>query len=374
MIVEDAGEIFTGQPGGPFSSATFPMACVSRSGRWLCAFRAAPAKAPLAGQHVLLTWSDDCGKTWRQPFAPFSPPELNGRPGLFRFAGLTRLHGGRLMAALSWVDHSEPGAPYFNEATEGLLDTRVFLSVSADDGVTWTKPAPAETAPFNNVPTPLTGPIVRFEDDELCCPIEINKPYNDTAPWAHRSVLFFSTDGGASWPRHCVVTEDPENRVFYWDQRISLLPDGRLFNAFWTYDRADNRYLNIHTCFSDDRGRSWTALRDSGVAGQPGPVFALEDGELVMPVVDRNGPTRITVRRSEDNGTTWPDANTLTVYEAAGGAQSRDKASMQDAWAEMSAFSAGLPHVASLPGGGGVLVYYAGDSTDHTGIRWAKIE
>jgi hypothetical protein len=373
MIVEDSGEIFTGRAGGPFSSATFPIPCVTRSGRWLCAFRGAPAKGATAGQHVLLTWSDDCGKTWKEPFAPFAPPAIDGRPGLFRFAGLTRLHGGRVLAALNWVDNSDPDAPYFNESTEGLLDTRVLLSESRDDGVTWSKPVLVDTAPFN-VPTPLTGPVVRFDNDELCCQIELNKHYTDPAPWQHKSVLLFSTDGGATWPRHCIVTEDPENRIFYWDQRVSLLPDGRLFVAFWTYDRIESRYLNIHTCFSDDRGVSWTALRDSGVAGQPGPIFTLEDGELVMPVVDRSGAPRITVRRSEDNGVTWPDEDVVVVYDSGGASQTREKASMQDAWAEMTAFSVGLPSVAALPGGGGVLVYYAGSETNATGIRWAKIE
>ncbi len=373
MLVEDSGEIYRGKPGGRFSSATFPYVCISRSGRWLCAFRGAPAKVPTEGQHVLLTWSDDCGKTWRDPFPPFLPPAVDGRPGLFRIAGLTRLHGGRLMAAINWVDHSHPEAPYFNEITEGLLDTRVFLSYSDDDGATWTPPRIMDTSPFN-VPTPLTGSIIRFVDDELACQVELNKHYDDTEPWSHASVLLFSTDGGLTWPRHCVVTQDPENKIFYWDQRVSLLPDGRLFDAFWTYDRENSCYLNIHTSFSDDRGRTWTALRDSGVAGQPGPVFALEDGEFVMPVVDRSGPPKITLRRSADDGTTWPYENVLVVYDSEGATQTREKSSMQDAWAEMYAFSVGLPSVAQFPGGGGLLVYYAGPETDSTGIHWAKIK
>lgn len=374
MIIEDCGTVFAGKPGAPHASATFPLPCVSRSGRWLCAFRGAPEKIPNVGQEALLTWSDDCGRTWREPFAPFgAPPQIDGRPGLFRFAGLTRLHQGRLLAAVNWVDHSDPEAPYFNETTEGLLDTRIFLATSDDDGHTWSTPAPMDTSPFD-VPTPLTGSIVRFEDDELACQIELNKHYDDTAPWHHASVLLFSRDGGATWPRHSVVTQDPENKIFYWDQRAALLPDGRLYDAFWTYDREASTYLNIHTRFSDDRGRSWTALRDSGVPGQPGPVFPLEDGELAMPVVDRSGAPKITVRRSEDNGVTWPDKNTLVVYDSAGATQTREKSSMQDAWSEMYAFSVGLPSVAPLPGGGGLLVYYAGPETNATGIHWAKIE
>lgn len=373
MIVESQGTVFSGGSGSSASSATFPLACVTRSGRWICAFRGAPTKIANRGQQVYLTWSDDCGRTWREPITPFVPPAIDGRPGLFRFAGLTRLREGRLLAAINWVDYSEPEAPYFNEETEGLLDTRIFLSESDDDGTTWSAPRLMDTSPFN-VPTPLTGPILRFHNGLLACQIELNKPYRERDAWRHASVILFSEDEGKTWPRHSVVTQDPENLIFYWDQRASVLADDLVFDAFWTFDRVNATYLNIHTCHSRDEGRGWSPLHDTGVAGQPGPIFLLEDGELAMPVVDRSGPPKITVRRSEDGGETWPSEDTLIVYDSAGPTQTEEKKTMQDAWAEMYAFSVGLPHAAALPGGGALLVYYAGPETNHTGIHWAKIE
>jgi len=373
MFVESSGTVFVGESGGDQSSATFPLACVTRSGRWLCSFRGAPSKLHNGGQRMWLTWSDDCGATWREPFAPFSPPEVDGKPGLFRFGGLTRLRDGHLLAAINWVDNSQPDAPYFNEATEGLLDTRVFLAESFDDGETWSAPRLMDTAPFN-VPTPLTGPILRLHSGTLVCQVELNKHYDDLEPWHHASVMLFSEDEGKTWPRHSVVTRDPAGKMFYWDQRASVLPDDVLFDAFWTFDREKADYLNIHTCHSRDEGRGWSPLLDSGVAGQPGPVFALEDGELAMPVVDRSGAPKIVVRRSEDGGVTWPVEDTVVVYDGGGASQTEKKGSMQDAWSEMYAFSVGLPHAAPLPGGGALLVYYAGPETDRTGIHWAKIE
>lgn len=373
MRISKEGCVFAGERDSDHQSLTFPMLCVTSGGRWLCTFRGAPEKVSNKGERPLLTWSDDQGKTWRTPFAPFEPDTLDERPGLFRFATLTALDDGRILAAINWVDASNPDAPYFNEETEGLLDTRVFLSISGDEGETWGTPRVMDTSPFH-VPTPLTGPILKLRNGDLACQIELNKSYTDPLPWQHASVMLFSEDGGDTWLRHCVIAQDPENHIFYWDQRPSVLPDGTLFCAFWTFDRETADYLNIHTRYSQDNGETWSSLRDTGMPGQPGPAFALEDGTLAMPVVDRSGAPKITIRHSEDEGETWPKDDVLVVYDSAGTTQTEAKSSMQDAWAEMYAFSVGLPNVAPLPSGGALLVYYAGSETNHTAIRWGEIQ
>lgn len=372
IAIESSGVVFEGAPGSDRQSATFPLPCVTPGGRWLCAFRAAPSKGRNAGQRTLLTWSDDQGRSWAKPIEPFEPLSINSRPGRMRIAGLTALEGGRLLAAINWVDCPEPDMPYFNETTEGLLDTRVLLSISDDHGQSWSPPRLMDTSPFE-VPTPLTGPVLRFPDGALACQFELNKPYEDPAPWRHASVLMFSEDGGLTWPRHSVVTQDPDNRVFYWDQRPSVLADGRILDVFWTFDREAAAYLNIHARESLDGGRTWSSLWDTGVPGQPGPIFARADGSLAMPYMDRTAAPVLKVRQSSDGGRTWMADGELVVHKCVGPTQTTAKASMQDAWAEMYKFSVGLPNTAPLPGGGALLVYYAGPETDVTAIRWAVV-
>ena len=153
------GVVFAGEKGSDVQSAAFPGICVLPSGRWVCIFRVAPTKKDMAGQRPLITWSDDDGSTWAKPIAPFVPPAIDGKPGLFRTAYPTSLGGSRVIAVIYWVDHSDPSQPFFNEATEGLLDSRIMLSHSEDDGATWSEPELMGTTPFN-VPTPITGPIL----------------------------------------------------------------------------------------------------------------------------------------------------------------------------------------------------------------------
>lgn len=365
------GVVYSGENGSRTQSATFPLACVADSGRWFVMFRGAPDKVRTTGQQVWLTWSDTEGREWSPPIEPFAPPTVGGRDGLLRFGGLTQLGEGRLFAAVNWVDHSQPELPYFNESNEGLLDTRIFHSVSLDGGASWGPLTLMNTSPFIQ-PTPLTGPVLRLRNGELACQFELNKHYDAPEPWHHAAVMKFSRDGGRTWPEHRVVAQDPANRIHYWDQRPAVLPDGRILDLFWTFDRHAAAYHNIHARESDDNWRTWSQMWDTGVPGQPGPVFPLAGGAIAMPFVDRTGAPAIKVRTSVDAGRSWPAESESVVY-ASDASQNRAKASTQDAWSEMEAFSVGLPHAAPLPGGGALVVYYAGPERDRTAIRWAVV-
>lgn len=137
MRITDRGTVVRGKKGSPASSCAFPGVAVLPSGRWICGFRAAPTKAAVGGQQALVTWSDDRGKNWREPFVPLSPPVLDGKRGVFRSFYPTALGSREVLASILWVDASDPSLPFFNVKNEGLLESRIFHSLSADDGETW---------------------------------------------------------------------------------------------------------------------------------------------------------------------------------------------------------------------------------------------
>lgn len=372
MEIIDRGTVFSGQKETDFQSCAFPQICVLPSGRWMCAFRAAPTKSATIGQRPVITFSDNRGKSWSQPAEPFVPPPVDGKPGVFRGAALTSLGPGRLLAVLGWVDHSDPYLPFFNEQTEGLLDMRIFLSTSDNDGKNWSDPQLVDTSPFN-IPTPTTGPVIVLPNGALACQFELNKHYYDTGPWRHKSVMMFSSDGGKSWPEYVFTSDDPENRIFYWDQRPNVLADGRILDLFWTYDTKKCAYLNIHARQSLDNGRSWSQMWDTGVPGQPAPPVSLQNQTTAMVYVDRTTSPAIKIRTSTDQGRTWPEQTEMVIYKALEKSQTTNKKQMKDAWAEMGAFSVGLPATVLLLKGDILVVYYAGPHTDQTEIQWARI-
>ena len=372
MEIAGRGIVFFGEVGSEFSNACFPGVCVLPGGRWMVSFRASPKKQDAFPIRTMLTSSDDEGATWSDPVEPFSPQPIDGAPGLYRCGLLTALGAARVAAVLYWVDDSNRSLPFFNEQTEGILPSRILVALSEDDGGTWSEPRLLDTSPYD-METPITGPLLLLPGGEWALQFETNNAYYDSSIWRHRSVLMFSKDEGKTWPEHVKVTDDPDARIFYWDQRPGVFSDGTILDVFWTFDRKEAVYLNIHARESKDNGRTWSELWDLGIPGQPAPPVMLADGRIVMPYVDRERTPIIKLRVSDDDGHSWPEDTELILDDSAAYPQQVGKSSMQDAWSEMAKFSVGLPQTALLPDGDVLVVHYAGPETDHTAIRWLRV-
>ncbi|MCM8759212.1 MAG: glycoside hydrolase [Candidatus Omnitrophica bacterium] len=373
MEIIDRGIAIKGEKGTDYQSCLFPGFCVLPSGRWLVSCRAAPARNNNWNQRVFLSYSDDEGKSWSEPFAPFQPAEVKGKIGVFRGAYLTSLGGSEVFAALHWIDYTDPDLPVFNEKTEGVLDCLIFVSRSFDNGMSWSKPELIDTSPYFNWPVPITGPALYIEPDCLALQFELNKPYYETSPWHHASVLLFSHDRGKTWKQPIIVAKDPENKIFYWDQRPGVLSDGSILDVFWTYNNENCSYLNIHARYSPDKGKTWSEIWDTGVPGQPGHPVSLRDGKIAMPFIQRDGFPVIKMRISSDNGRTWQENTEIIVYNSADKFSHSERKSMKDTWSEFNKFTTGWPITAKTKNSDIIVAYYNGPHPDHTNIEWVRI-
>ena len=352
-------------------SNTFP--CIEKlpSGRWLAGFKAAEIKGDCHFQHAVMSWSDDQGQTWVEPFEPVKLPDIGHVPGLSRILYFLSLGGTRVMMLSNWMDASDMSLPYYNPENESLKDTRIFISISEDDGATWSAPELMEI-PGADGPVPLTGPPLKLADGTLICQFEVNKYDWDQTPWLHRSAFVFSYDGGKTWKDMVNVTAEKD--MYYWDQRPAVLSDGNsVIDFFWTLDGKKETYINIHARHSTDGGKTWGDLYDTGIYGQPGQPADLGDGRMATISIDRTSSPVITVRTTRDLGRTYDEA--LVIYERKNIEQQDSRQiSMNDAWAEMAAFSVGHPGLLKLSDNEVLAYYYAGDHTDETSIEFVRIE
>jgi hypothetical protein len=132
-------------------------------------------------------------------------------------------------------------------------------------------------------PPSLTNPILRLSNGDLAISIESNKQYEDRLKWHQQLVLFHSSDKGKTCGKPVTAGKDPTGRIFNWDQRAAVTPDGEITTFLWTYDSETHKYLEIHWRFSADNGRTWSGAEKVGFSDQPGHPATLPDGKIVLP-------------------------------------------------------------------------------------------
>lgn len=352
-----------------FQSKTFPAFEVLPSGRWLAACRVAEKKTDSKHKQVLMTWSDDQGRTWVPVFEPVVLPDIQGIPGQAQSTYFLALGGNSVLMVINWVDASRPDLPYYDPVDESLKDTRIFYSCSEDGGESWSSPLLMDTTSLGG-PVPLTGPPIRLGDGSILCQFEINKYKGDSSKWIHRSAMIRSEDDGKTWGNPVLVTAIPD--MYYWDQRPNVLNDGlSIINFFWTLDGKKNEYVNIHQSLSEDGGRTWSLPKDTGIYGQPGRPVQLEDGRIATIEINRVAAPAITVRIKPAINQLFEDA--LEIFKAKLPGQDSRYINMNDAWDEMAKFSVGHPNLLYL-GGKEILAYfYQGDNCDETEIAYCML-
>lgn len=372
MRVVETGILSRGEPGTPRAALTFPSAVALSGGGLLATLRAGSTKDS-QDEAIELYRSDDGGRAW-QPLGRLTLDEpIDGSRGTLKLCYLTERAPGHLIAAAMWVDRtSYPGQPLFNPATEGCLPMLIVLADSRDAGATWS-PWRVVRTPDDIGPASLTSPLLALHDGRLALSVETNKRYHDAAKWYQRAVLLHSGDGGLSWGEPATAGRDPSGRIFNWDQRLGLAPDGKIGAFVWTYDSNAGVYLNVHRRISADGGLSWSPAEDLGFADQAGRPAVLPDGRVVLPWVDRFGTRSIRARLAPAIDAPFDPAGEVVLYALGDGAsRGAGDDSTGALLAEMSLWTFGLPFATALPDGDVLVLYYAG-SPEAMDIRWARL-
>lgn len=369
MRIVASGMLGRAEPGTDRANLTFPMALSLADGTLIATLRAGPEK-DTASDRIEVYRSADEGTTWSGPEHPFTAPAVDGKAGSLKICYLTELAPGRLIAAAMWIDRTTyPGQPLFNAETEGCLPMAILVADSRDNGRSWGAwrivPMPGEIGPPS-----LTSPILKLADGRLAMSIETNKPYLDRSRWKQRAVYFYSSDEGQNWLGPVTVAEDPTGRIFNWDLRAAVAPDGRIASFAWTYDSQTSTYLDIHRRISSDGGLSWTAPEAIGVSDQAARPAIRRDGSVVLAWVDRFGTRSIRARYAPAVDASFDPGSEVVIYtHGAGEAASSDTGDML---ASMDLWSFGLPFAEALPSGDVLVFYYAGEPRA-LDVRWARL-
>jgi len=345
-----------------------------QSGTWLSGFTVGPEKNHPTST-LQLSRSGDGGRYWS--LVPFEfESRFGGLPGSLSSGELVETEPGRLLVFTTWFDRSNPDRPLFNPDTEGILRSRLLLAESTDEGDSW--------SPWREIPTPgltgcaLTGPIVQWSDGTMALTFESFKEYDDPTPVRPAAWMLRSRDNGATFGELFCVAQDPQNEVYFWDQRLCPASESGDFVAmYWTHDRASKRDRRVHflrgSCSDGERSKSLPV--ETTIPGQIAAPLILEDGRILSFVVDRDRPGTMRLWQSVDNGQTWPAAECLVVHEhdeQAALTQGLADIDFAAYWEDMGRWSFGHPAIRHSGSGAVMVSWYAG-TPDCMSVHAAEI-
>ncbi len=388
LTIENRGLIFdSSQQSRQHRIAFFTSLCCLRSGAILCGFQLGPKKHAV-DSIIGLCRSEDQGLSWHRLPAEF-PTTIDGVPGSLGAAELVEAFPGRLLLFATWFDRSEPDRPLFDPVTQGILKSKQLLSISTDEGQTWSE--------WRQLPTPgltgcaMTGPVTQWADGQIAFAFESFKEFDDPQPGHHAAWLMVSDDHGETFDSPVLVARHPAHRIYYWDQRLCAGTEpGELTALFWTHDLAQQCDLTVHlrhttlqslrsAADGDTHGDSSAGgrsdIRDTGISGQIAAPARLRDGRLLAFVVDRSQPCTMSLWCSSDDGRTWPIAQRLVVYthdEQAQTTQGQQNIDFRQYWEDMGKWSFGHPAIRLLQDDRVLLAWYAG-TPDCMSIHWARV-
>ena len=248
-------------------------------------------KEPSPDNTVVLSYSDDAGKT-------FTPPEAMGLP---------TNDGTRCFDPTPWIDPKGRLWYIFNRGNKDLPKHDVWARICDDPDAAKPNWGPEFRIGYDAPFTFRMNKVTVLSTGEWLMPVTLaEKPvpawctgYNDKqTPTLHG--VGISTDEGRTWTLHGAVKSKP----WALENMITELKDGRL----WMLIRTNSGVL--WQSHSTDKGRTWSDGNPSSIKS-PGSRFyirRLSSGNLLLINHHKfTGRSHLTAQLSTDDGATWND-------------------------------------------------------------------
>jgi hypothetical protein len=209
---------------------------------------------------------------------------------------LTQCAGGTQATAFDpWVSFAPNGDLYSSNGTFPLKGyAQILVTKSTSGGLSWTSPIQVDTS-SGDTPSITADPT----DPNY---VYATWPRFNPSPSGNGAETMFarSVDGGQTWQPERDI-HDASGSDFNWGNRIVVLPDGTLIDAFCEGEFKNNHQGVLTLLRSSDHGQTWSA-----------PITAA----VQQPLVDPNAPNDIPVNALVTDPDTGQGVNAHPMFDS----------------------------------------------------------
>jgi sialidase-1 len=253
--------------------------------------------------------SSDRGKTWSEPQTITCTP-LDDRD-----AGIIQTKEGTLL--VSWFTSLAFEREYFQGAVKRYarhgekISSEVrkkwlgnWIRRSEDGGQTWQEPA-------RTVGSAPHGPI-QLKDGRLL--------YIGNGQWEGKATIVIeaSADDGRTWKVISTIPKpsDMDVKTILGEPHMAELSSGKLL-AMFRHEPGDRQCFLLQS-ESDDGGKTWSPVHNTGIWGYPPHLMQLKNGWVLVSYGHRKEPFGEKACISRDEGKTWDIENQIFLTGAPG--------------------------------------------------------
>lgn len=332
--------------------SAFPQVTVLGDGTLLCTFSNAGGQFATGGTGMARSAD---GRQWT---AAGTLLPATADPVSTNFLKASRSAASGTVFAYGARSYQPPGARFEDRRHEAVVCR------STDDGHSWSPPIVVE------FPTPaleVSHGILALPSGRLLAPTATTEP----GALGARVLVAISDDDGRTWPRQVVAMEDRQARLGFLEQKLTVLPDGRVLATAWTVTLDGVTDRSNHWSISYDDGETWTDPAPMPVNGQTLSAVPLGRDRLLLLYNRRYGRQGIVaVEARLDPSSGWDLGGEIMVHDAAAVRLDRLADNLTD---EMLDFRFGFPTGIRLPDGA-VLISYWTVERGTCGVRWCVVE
>ena len=335
--------------------SSFPQAVQLPNGDLLCSFNVGGGPGVSGGTD----WarSVDGGETWTLE-GTILPPET--KPTVANSLKLTLSADDETVFAYGARYYPQPGQRFGEGRNEGILCR------STDGGHTWSVP---QVVPMpGDCPLEISHGALPLASGRLLSPAA-TLPAQDRL--GEQVVVAISDDGGATWPQHAVVFEDPDKRYGYFEQKLAEISPGHLIAATWTVTLGDVVDRPDSFALSHDDGTTWGPAHSTGIEGQTMTPVPLGGDRLLVLYNRRYGDQGIVMNLVTFTEAAWTIHFEDLLYDAR--ATRERPQDLETGVDELYTFAFGFPTAIHLQDSTYLTTHWCQEE-GRFGIRWTKLQ